>query len=85
MDIEKEIQSLKERNMRVEEAKGWETSFTRRFFIALTTYVVALLWLTVIGETEIWLKAVVPVGGYILSTLSLSLIRKWWVAKYWKK
>lgn len=76
MDIEKEIEIIKERNVRVEADKAWEVSFTRKACIALGTYLVAAAWLTVIGESSVWLKAVVPTGGYLLSTLSLSFIKK---------
>lgn len=33
-NIEKEINSIKERNQKVEADKAWEKSFTRMFFIA---------------------------------------------------
>lgn len=79
-DIEKEVSLLKERNKRVELDKAWERSFTRRFFISLMTYVVAVLWLYIINENNIWLKAVVPTGGYILSTLSIPLLKQLWAA-----
>ncbi|PIP27641.1 MAG: hypothetical protein COX30_00795 [Candidatus Moranbacteria bacterium CG23_combo_of_CG06-09_8_20_14_all_39_10] len=82
MEIEKEIENIKERNRRVESDKGWEISWTRRLFIALVTYVVATCWLVIIQESLPLLKAVVPVAGYLLSTLSLPLIKKWWVDKY---
>lgn len=85
MDIEREIEIIKERNGRVEADKAWEVSFTRRISIAIATYLVALLWLAIIGETSIWLKAVVPTGGYIISTLSLPFIKKWWHNQIWKK
>ena len=58
--------------------KAWEISWTRRLFIAGTTYVIAGLWLVLINDIYPWLKAFVPVGGYILSTLSLPVIKKWW-------
>ncbi len=78
MDIEKEIQLIKERNARVELDKFWETSWTRRIFISVATYVVAGIWLVLISEKYPWLKAFVPVLGYLLSTLSLSFLRDWW-------
>jgi hypothetical protein len=84
MDIEKEIKIIKERNKRVELDKGWETSWTRRLFIVAVTYVVALSWMVIIHESIPYLKAVVPVAGYILSTLSLPVVKKWWVGKYCK-
>lgn len=84
MDIEKEIEIIKERNRRVEADKGWEVSWTRRLFIMATTYLIAVWWLMLIDEKSFWLKAVVPTGGYFLSTLSLSFIKKWWTKKYHK-
>lgn len=85
MDVEKEIGLIQERNKRVEADKGWETSWTRRLFIAAMTYLIAVLWLNLIGETGIWLKAAVPAGGYILSTLSLPFVKKYWANRFWNK
>ncbi len=78
MDIEQEIQNIKERNQKVEVDKAWEVSLTRRTFIAAVTYIIALAWLLMIHDTIPWLKAFVPVIGYILSTLSLPFIKSWW-------
>jgi len=85
MDIEKEIDIIKGRNKQVEANKAWEISWTRRVFIATATYLIAVLWLSIIGEVSIWPKAAVPTGGYILSTLSLPFIKKWWIEKFYKK
>lgn len=85
MEIEKEIEIIQERNKRVETDKAWETSWTRRIFIAAVTYAVALWWLNIIDGSSAWLKAFVPTGGYILSTLSLPFIKKWWMDKFLKK
>lgn len=81
MDIEREITSIQERNARVELSKAWEVSFTRRAFIVLITYCVALLFLWVINVPTPYLAALVPAGGYILSTLSLPFLRNWWMAR----
>lgn len=85
MNIEKEIEIIKKRNKKVEGDKAWEISWTRRVFIAIATYVVAVIWLILIEENIPFLKAFVPTGGYILSTLSLPIIKKWWSGNYWKK
>jgi hypothetical protein len=82
MEIEKEIQELKERNKRVELDKAWEVSWARRVLIILLTYIVAVVWLLLIKEKNSLLKAVVPVVGYILSTLSIPLLKKSWIG--WK-
>lgn len=77
--IKKEIEVIKARNKRVEADKGWETSWTRRVFIAVVTYFVAAVWLLLIGDTYPLLKAFVPAVGYIFSTLSLPFVKKWWM------
>lgn len=78
MDLEKEILEIKERNRKVEQDKAWETSWTRRLFVAIVTYVAAGIWLVTIGDSAPWLKALVPGAAYIFSTLSLPFIKKWW-------
>lgn len=82
MNIESEITAIKERNQRVEIDKAWETSWTRKLSIAILTYAVALVWLIMIKETSAALKALVPVAGFILSTLSLPYIRSQWAKSY---
>lgn len=80
MNIETELQTIKERNERVELSKAWEVSLTRRMFIASITYVAALIFLWVIHAPAPYLAAFVPVGGYVLSTLSLPFLRNRWIA-----
>lgn len=77
-NIEKEVELIKNRNKAVEMDKAWETSWTRRIFIALITYIIALLWMSAIGESLVLLKACIPTGGYLLSTLSLPFVKDWW-------
>jgi hypothetical protein len=62
----------------VETDKAWEISWARRFFITISTYVIAAIWLVLIYDTFPLLKSFVPAGGYVLSTLSLPFIKKWW-------
>ena len=81
-NLEREIEMLKERNRRVEAEKGWETSYFRIFSIALITYIVAAIVLYLIGIENYLLAALVPVLGYVLSTLSLPAMRRWWIEKF---
>lgn len=78
-EITKEIEQLKARNERVEADKAWEVSWTRRLLIALITFIVASIWLWVIEENNVFLKAVIPTAGYILSTFSIPLIKRLWM------
>ena len=83
--LTEEIEKIKERNTRVELDKAWETSWTRRLFICLLTYIVVLVYsLTINKISNIWLSSVVPVIGFTLSTLSLKFIRKIWEKKIHK-
>lgn len=82
MDIEKEIEQIKQRNKRVELDKAWETSWTRRICIMILTYIVVIIYSYVIRNFDnIFLSSLVPVIGFTLSTLSLKLIRKIWEKK----
>ena len=80
MDLEKRIKDIEARNKRVELDKKWETSFTRRISICILTYIVVLLFSYFINTgNNIFLSSLVPVIGFTLSTLSVSLIRKIWL------
>ena len=79
MDLEKEIEQIKQRNKRVESDKAWETSWTRKICIMILTYIIVIVYSYVIRNYDnIFLSSLVPVIGFTLSTLSLKLIRKIW-------
>ena len=81
-EIEKQLKVIQERNARVEADKAWETSAFRRITIALVTYVIASIVLYTIGVSNFYLSAIIPTIGYLLSTLSLPFIKKWWITKH---
>ena len=77
--ITKEIELIKERNKKVELDKAWEISWTRKICIAILTYLVVVLYSYIINKfTNIWLSSLVPVIGFILSTLSVKFVKKVW-------
>ena len=78
-DLQAELQAIHERNKRVESEKAWERSVTRRGFIAAITYLTATVFLTIIGIPSPWINALVPTGGFALSTLSLPWLKQWWI------
>lgn len=78
MTIDLQIQRILERNKRVEEDKRWETSWMRKISIAVVTWILAVVFLTLIDAENAFLAALVPTGGYVLSTLSALPIRKYW-------
>ena len=78
-DLEKEIEKIKQRNRKVEIDKAWETSYVRKISIAVLTYMIVVLYSYLISSvSNIFLTSLVPVLGFLLSTLSLNLIRKIW-------
>ena len=44
-DLKKEIESIKERNKRVDLDKRWETSWTRKICICILTYIVVIIYI----------------------------------------
>ena len=81
-ELEKQLNEIKKRNQRVELDKKWETSYTRKIFIMLITYFVVVIYSVMIQKMDsIWLSSLVPVIGFLLSTLSLKMIRKIWEKK----
>lgn len=82
MDLEKEIEQIKLRNKKVEIDKAWETSWTRKIYIMILTYIVVIIYSYIIKNTDnIFLSSLVPVIGFALSTLSLKGIRYFWEKK----
>ena len=79
MNIEERIKNIEDRNKRVELDKKWETSWTRKIFIMILTYIVVIIYSYIVRNYDnIFVSSLVPVIGFTLSTLSLRLIRNIW-------
>lgn len=78
------ISAILSRNARVERDKVWETSKIRRAVIAVATYLVILYFLLLINAPNPYFNAIVPAAAYLLSTLSLPFIKKWWEKEFYK-
>ena len=77
--LKKKIEKIEERNKRVELDKKWETSLTRRILIVILTYIVVVIYSFSIDKiNNIFLSSLVPVFGFVLSTMSLNGFRKIW-------
>ncbi|MFW0862274.1 MAG: hypothetical protein ACKKL6_01685 [Candidatus Komeilibacteria bacterium] len=85
MEIEQEIIKIKERNARVEADKAWETSYFRKIIIAILTYIVIVIFFYFAGLSKPFLNAIVPTTGFVLSTLSVPIFKKFWIKKIYKK
>jgi hypothetical protein len=85
MSVEDRLSAIESRNAKVEADKAWETSLARRGFLALITWLAAGFTLSLLGSENAWILALVPVMGYIISTLSLPYIRQFWLTKVHKQ
>lgn len=77
--IKQDIREIKERNARVEEDKAWETSLFRKVLVAVLTYVVIVIFFFFAGLDEPFVNAIVPTVGFVLSTLSIPVFKKFWL------
>ncbi len=79
--IQKDIAELKARNSRVEQDKAWETSLFRKILIAVLTYVVVVIFFVTMDFPRPFLSAIVPTIGFVLSTLTVRVVKRWWVGR----
>ena len=81
-ELEERVIEITERNKRVELDKRWETSKTRKICIAVLTYIVVIIYTSITNKvSNVFLSSLVPVMGFLLSTLSLKWVRKVWEKK----
>ena len=80
-DFEDRLKAIEARNSRVEDDKSWETSWTRRLSIMALTYLVVAFYLHFVVHVSPWINALVPVIGFLLSTLTVSFLKKQWLKK----
>lgn len=79
--LEKKIAAIEGRNKRVEADKSWETSRERKIIISLLTYFVIVSFFIVNKLPNPFINSVIPTVGFILSTLTLNIFKKWWLKK----
>ena len=79
--IEERLAVIESRNARVEDDKAWETSWIRRISIMVLTYAVVSFYLRFVVHIDPWINALVPVIGFLLSTLTVSLLKKYWLSR----
>lgn len=82
ISLESRVDDIESRNTRVDANKRWETSWVRRISIAVLTYATIVAYHIAIGAKNPFVISIVPVIGFVLSTLSLSIIRRQCERKY---
>ncbi|MBI4151385.1 hypothetical protein HY496_00300 [Candidatus Woesearchaeota archaeon] len=78
-ELEDKIKAIELRNKRVELDKAWETSTTRKILIAILTYSTVVLFFVAAQLPRPFINSIVPALGFVLSTFSLPLFKKWWI------
>lgn len=77
--IEARLEEIERRNERVEADKAWETSIFRKILLIIFTYLVIGLYMSAIDVDDPWLNAIVPAAGFLFSTLTLPILKDWWI------
>ena len=79
--LEKRVQAIEARNRKVELDKAWENSSIRRLVLFFVTLVFTYVFLEVINDDHPFGNAILGAAGFVLSTLTVSYLKKWWIAK----
>lgn len=84
-ELKNELEIIKKRNKRVEANKAWETSLFRKIAVAFLTYIVIVVFFIAAGFSKPFVNAIVPTLGFLLSTLSISILKKYWLKNIYHK
>ncbi len=77
--IQREIEEIQQRNKRVEADKAWELSWMRRILIALSTYILIIIFMYFARLPSPFANAVVPATAYLVSMSAMPYFKKWWL------
>ena len=83
-NIQQEIEKIQQRNKRVEADKAWELSWTRRIVITVLTYFTIVIFGYMADLPNPFVTAIIPTLAFILSTLTLPLLKKIWIKNKYK-
>lgn len=84
-ELEHRVSHIEERNSHAELNKAWETSWTRKMFVAIFTYLAIAGYMNFVLKIEPWINAIVPTVGFLLSTLTLPFFKQIWTKYVYKK
>ena len=83
--LESKVDSILERNARVEADKAWETSWARRILIAVLTYIVIVILMFNINDPNPFFNALVPTFAFVVSTSLIPFAKGFWLDNFYKK
>ena len=79
--LEKSIKKIEKRNKKVEADKSWETSTFRKVSVAIITYIFMIIVMYLLWMENVFINALIPTFGYILSTLWINILKKIYIKK----
>ena len=83
--LESTLRAIEDRNRRVEEDKAWETSRLRVLAVVVVTYIVTAIVFGLFHISERYLiDALIPTVAFFLSTRTLSILKRWWITRYFR-
>lgn len=80
-ELNEAIVRIEARNKRVELDKAWETSLHRKLFISGSTYVLMVICMFVLDVDKPFVSAIIPAVAYLISTVSLGMLKEVWLKK----
>ena len=83
--LKNEVRDIQNRNKKVEADKAWETSFLRKILIAVFTYLIIVLFFFIAKLSKPFVNAIVPTLGFVLSTLTIPIFKKYWIKHIYAK
>ena len=83
--LEKELEKIKWRNQKVEADKAWETSCSRKILVAIMTYTIVVIVMYLLKLENIFVSAWIPTAWFLLSTLTINIVKKMYIERYVKK
>ena len=83
-ELENSIKKIEKRNKKVEANKSWETSIFRKVSVAIITYIFMIIVMYLLWIENVFINALIPTFGYILSTLWIEVLKKNYIKKYLK-
>lgn len=84
-DLEKRVSKIEQRNTRVEADKAWQDSLFRRGLLLIFTYLALGFYMQAIDIEDPWLSAVIPSVGFLLSTLTLPFLKRYWTKYIYRR
>lgn len=79
--LKREVETIKERNRRVEADKAWETSKTRTTFVAISSFILIYIVMHLVNADHPFTNALISAVAYLLSTSTYGILKSWWLQR----